>query len=136
MKGVYPVFIKKTDEEYLVYLPDVDCSTSGESMYDAICMARDLLGSYSLDGEPMPTPSDEATARQIAKEKADDEDLIFSNLPITMVDIDTEEYRKQLNTKSVKKNCTIPGWLNEKAEAAGLNFSKILQEALTQRLGL
>jgi antitoxin HicB len=34
----------------------------------------------------------------------------------------------------VKKNCTIPLWLNEKAEALGINFSKVLQDALVQKL--
>lgn len=136
MKAVYPVFILRTDEEYLVYLPDVNCTTSGKTIYDAICMARDLLGTYSLDGEPMPLPSDEAAAREIARKNADDEQLTFSDLPVTLIDIDTEEYWKQLHTKSVKENCTIPGWLNKKAEEAGLNFSKILQEALIKHLGL
>ncbi len=35
---------------------------------------------------------------------------------------------------SVRKNCTIPAWLNEKAEEQGINFSKILQDALLERL--
>jgi len=34
----------------------------------------------------------------------------------------------------VKKNCTIPSWLNVEAEKANLNFSAILQNALKQEL--
>ena len=34
------------------------------------------------------------------------------------------------NNKAVKKTLTIPEWLNEKAMAAGLNFSQVLQKAL------
>lgn len=138
MKGIYVTFIKKMPDGYFVYVPDVNAYTEGNSMYEAIVMARDLLGTFSLDDDPLPAPSDEATARRIAKEKADEpeEGIIFSDLPVTLVDIDTEKYRKQLNKKSVKKNCTIPSWLNQKAEAAGLNFSKILQDALIKQLGL
>ena len=138
MKGIYVTFIKQMSDGYFVYVPDLNAYTEGDSMYDAICMARDLIGTFSLDDEPLPAPSDEATARRIAKEKADDpeEGIIFSDLPAILVDIDTKEYRKQLDTKSVKKNCTIPSWLNQRAEAAGLNFSKILQDALIQHLGL
>ncbi|MCI6157613.1 MAG: type II toxin-antitoxin system HicB family antitoxin, partial [Peptoniphilaceae bacterium] len=39
-------------------------------------------------------------------------------------------------SKSVKKTLTIPGWLNEKALEANINFSQTLQEALVERLGL
>jgi len=35
---------------------------------------------------------------------------------------------------SVKKNVTIPVWLNVAAEKAGLNFSKILQAGLKASL--
>lgn len=133
MKKVYPVFIKKEKNDYLVYLPDVDDYTSGKTLYDAIFMARDLLGTLSLE-KKLPSPCDPETARKTAEEKADDPDFRFSDADITYVDIDTEEYKKKLDTRSVKKNCTIPAWLNEKAERAGINFSRVLQDALIQKL--
>lgn len=102
-------------------------------MYDAIYMARDLLGTWSLDQE-LPAPSSIEDAIQITKEKADDEDFTWSAGFPVLVDIDTEEYKKKLDTRSVKKNCTIPSWLNDKAEAAGINFSRVLQEALIEKL--
>ena len=34
----------------------------------------------------------------------------------------------------VKKNCTIPSWLNFEAERAGVNFSAVLQAALKSEL--
>ena len=34
------------------------------------------------------------------------------------------------NTRSVKKTLTIPAWLNDRALSQGVNFSKVLQEAL------
>lgn len=133
MKNVYPVFIKKEKKDYLVYLPDIDAYTSGKSFYDAIYMARDLLGTMSLEIK-LPSPSGAEKARKTAEEKADDPDFKFSDADITYVDIDTEEYQKKLDTRSVKKNCTIPAWLNDKAEAAGINFSRTLQDALIQKL--
>lgn len=36
----------------------------------------------------------------------------------------------------VRKNLTIPSWLNEKAEELGINFSQVLQEALLQKVKL
>ena len=134
MKNVYPVLISKNKNDYLVYIPDIDCMTEGSSFYDAIYMARDLLGTWSLDNQ-LPEPSTVKEAIRIAKKKADDEDFTWSAGEPVYVDIDTEDYRRKLNTKSVKKNCTIPFWLNEKAEAAGINFSRILQDALIEKLG-
>ena len=42
---------------------------------------------------------------------------------------------KKYGYKIVKKNCSIPAWLNTRAEELGLNFSKILQEALIEKIG-
>ncbi|MBR5163121.1 MAG: type II toxin-antitoxin system HicB family antitoxin, partial [Schwartzia sp.] len=49
----------------------------------------------------------------------------------TLIRIDADIAKQ---TKSVKKTLTIPYWLNEKAIAAKLNFSKVLQEALLEKL--
>ncbi len=38
--------------------------------------------------------------------------------------------------KTVKKNCTVPLWLCMEAEKANINFSKALQKALKDELGL
>ena len=37
--------------------------------------------------------------------------------------------------KAVRKNISLPSWLNEKAEKEGINFSRVLQEALLDKLG-
>ena len=49
----------------------------------------------------------------------------------TLIRIDADLAKQ---TKSVKKTLTIPYWLNEKALAAKLNFSAVLQEALLAKL--
>lgn len=41
---------------------------------------------------------------------------------------------KKYGKKAVRKNLTIPAWLNTSAEAQGVNFSQVLQEALEARL--
>ena len=135
MKNVYPVFITKDAGDYLVYAPDIDSYTSGKDMYEAIYMARDLFGTISLDGRAMPEPSDYESAVAIAREKADDE-IKWSEAPLSLIDIDFEEYKRKYDNRKVKKNCTIPSWLNEKAEAAGINFSRVLQDALIDKLNI
>ena len=45
-----------------------------------------------------------------------------------------QENLKEVNVKSIRKNVTIPSWLNEVAKRNNINFSKILQEALEKEL--
>ena len=53
-----------------------------------------------------------------------------------MIDVNFDEYRVRYENKMVKKNCTIPLYLEREAEKQGLNFSRILSEALAQRLSI
>lgn len=39
------------------------------------------------------------------------------------------------DNRYIKKNGTIPAWFIKKPEAAGINFSRVLQEALVEKLG-
>lgn len=128
MKVCYPVILTKCEDGsgYLVTIPDFDNNTFGETIPEAIEMARDainLLGvTYEDHNEELPEPSDIAALNCEANEIK------------TLVDADFDAYRRMLDNRSVKKNCTIPSWLNEKAEQANINFSAVLQEALKQRL--
>ena len=126
----YPVLMKQDGNEYLVYIPDFDIYTEGDSIADAIEMARDAMGTAGLDfktEEALPS----ASSFDEAKEKAKN----FSNGLATYVDIDFAAYQNRMRNKAVKKNCTIPFWLNEKAENMGVNFSKVLQDALIRIVG-
>lgn len=134
MKTAYPVFIKQSGNEYLVFVPDMDIYTEGTDFADAISMARDAIGCRTLDADP-PVASDYAAAMKKAKADAD-EDFDFSDGVLTLVDIDVDEYRRKHDNRVVKKNCTIPSWLNEEALAAGINFSQTLQDALKEKIGL
>lgn len=48
--------------------------------------------------------------------------------------IDLITYRKLLNNKLERRNVTLPNWLNVKAINAIFNISKVLQEALMEKL--
>ena len=49
---------------------------------------------------------------------------------MSFVDIDSAIYRKKIDTKTVRRNVALPSWLNYEADQAGVNVSRILQEAL------
>ena len=49
---------------------------------------------------------------------------------VNLILIDIDSYAEKYGDKAVRKNLTIPAWLNTFAEKNNINFSKILQEAL------
>ena len=44
--------------------------------------------------------------------------------------LDIDKYAEQYGDKAVRKNVTIPAWLNTFAEKKKINFSQVLQEAI------
>lgn len=138
MKQVYPTFIAQNDSDFLVYVPDMDIYTEGETFADAMEMARDAIGLKGTDMEDdkkkLPLPSSIEDAIKKAKEDADEFD--YSTGILTYVDIDFTEYRRRKGQKSVRRNVTLPSWLDFEADKAGINVSKVLQDALISTLKL
>lgn len=122
---VYPVIMSKERDGYFVTIPDFEINTEGKDLAEAIFMARDAIGLNGLqledEGKELPEPF----SINYTKDEGD---------VLTLVDVDMDEYRKKHDNRTVKKNCTIPYYLNAEAEKAGINFSRILQEALKQKL--
>lgn len=142
MKQVYPTFILDTNDgsehPFLVCVPDLDIFTEGDTFADAIEMARDAIGLTGISmedhKEEIPQPSDQEAAYE--KVSQDTEDIDFSKGVLTYVDIDFSEYRKKVDTKTVRRNVALPSWLNYEAEHAGINVSRVLQEALMDVLNV
>lgn len=142
MKQVYPTFIydtkDDTDHPYLVCVPDMEIYTEGDDLADAIEMARDAIGLAGICmedmGKELPTPSTQEEA--IAKVQTEVDEIDFSKGLLTFVDVDFTEYRRKNETKTVRRNVALPSWLNYEAEHAGINVSRVLQEALMNVLGV
>ena len=136
MKQVYPTFILNTNDgsehSFLVCLPDMEIFTEGDTFADAIEMARDAIGlagiSMEDNKEEIPVPSDQNAA--IEKVKHDTEDIDFTKGVLTYVDVDFFEYRKKDDTKTVRRNVAILGWLNQEAEHAEISVLRVLQKVL------
>jgi len=135
MRNVYPVFFTKTDDCILVEVPDLDILTEGKDMNDAIDMARDAieLKCVSMEDakEEIPSPSDLSLLNVSNGTFSEEGETVVS-----FVDIDSTEYRKKIDTKTVRRNVALPSWLNYEADKAGVNVSRILQEALIGTLKL
>ena len=142
MKQAYPTFIVNTNDEsehpFLVCVPDMDVLTEGSSFTDAIEMARDAIGLAGISMEDhkqeIPMPSEQTIA--IAKVQQDAEYIDFSKGILTYVDVDFSEYRRKIDKKTVRRNVALPSWLNYEAEHAGINVSRVLQEALMNVLNV
>ena len=135
MKNVYPVFFTKTNDNVLVEVPDLDILTEGKDMNDAIDMARDAIELTCVtmedNKEEIPNPSDISELNVDNGTFAEEGKTVIS-----FVDIDSTEYRKKIDTKTVRRNVALPSWLNYEADQAGVNVSRILQEALMSTLKL
>lgn len=125
MKNAYPIILTQGQKYVVVSIPDFDINTQGEDFADAMEMARDAIGLMGIDmqddGKELPTPTPIS-------------ELTVENSVVTLVDIDFDIYRRKNELRAVKKNCTIPSWLNYEAEKANINFSQVLQNALMEQL--
>lgn len=136
MSVIYPVIFTATHDEkdtYLIYIPDISGMTEGYGLEDAYHMARDYMGcsfyDKSIDDLPKPSKIQEI---DVTKGEFADAGESF----VTLIDFDLEAYRRKMNKKAVRRNVSIPEWLNTAAEEAHLNVSRILQEALMEKLGV
>jgi len=126
MKTAYPVVISKGSKYLIASVPDCKIDTQGKNIVEAIEMARDAISIWCVceqdAGRKLPKPSVISTVKH---NKGD---------TVTLVDVDLTAYRRKLDNRSIRKNLTIPSWLNERAEKAGVNYSQLLQTALKQHL--
>lgn len=135
MEKVYPVFFTKTDDCVLIEVPDLEILTEGTDMKDAIDMARDAIElkcvSMEDEQEIIPEPSDMSKLDVSLGTFYNDGETIVS-----LVDANPTEYRRKIDTKVVRKNVSLPNWLNYEAEKANVNVSRVLQDALIKVLGV
>ncbi len=142
MKVTYPVIFTEIDTNILIEVPDLGIfSESNEegktkgTLADAMLMARDAIGLACISAE------DNGKELVVASKLADvdvtkgtfyGEGLSY----VSYVDVDLMVYRNRVDNKMVRRNVTLPNWLNQEAEKACVNVSKVLQEALMMRLGV
>ena len=126
MKNSYPIILTPEKVDFSVYIPDFNINTQGDSMTEAIEMARDAIGLMGIDMEDDGKVIPEASSVNNVKYSGDE--------ILSFVDVDFTEYRRKNEIRTVKKNCTLPSWLCYEAEQANINFSQVLQAALKREL--
>lgn len=121
---IYPATFTQDTDYIMVTFPDVpEAITQGENLEEAFAMAQEVLGFALEDYTDYPKSSSISDL----KEQYPDSD-------IALIGIDMVAYMKKYHFKKVRKNVTIPEWLNNAAEDENLNFSQVLTEALELKL--
>ena len=126
-KYLYYAVFDYEDGNYNVSFPDLPgCLTFGETMSEALRMAKDALEGHLLVMEDykddIPNPSEPADI------------ALTENSLLIPIEVDTQLVRFKEENKSIKKTLTIPKYLNILGEENGINFSQLLKDALEQRL--
>ena len=126
MKLVYEAIFTPFEkgDGFTVEVPDLPgCVTEGDTLAEAIEMGQDAASGWILteleEGNDYPKPSDHVIVPEGS----------FSNYLV----LDMDDYSERYGRKSVRKNITIPAWLNTYGEKNNVNFSKVLTDALLKQ---
>jgi predicted RNase H-like HicB family nuclease len=128
MIHIFPaVFQQETDSRFSIWFPDLPgCATSGHSLPEALSMARDALCGWLdcaiANNDTIPQASG---VDDLAREPGQH---------ATLIDVDLDAYRRSKEQRTVRRNVSLPAWMNDAAERLGLNVSAILQQALREQL--
>lgn len=130
MKLIYPaIFYPFSDGSggYTVEVPDLPgCVTEGKNLEEAFEMVTDAASGWVLDeleeGKTVPAASKYTDVKT------------RENGQVNMILLDMDAYAEKYGEKAVRKNVTIPAWLNAFAEKQKINFSQLLQEALLTKV--
>jgi predicted RNase H-like HicB family nuclease len=123
MEYVYPaIFHRNEDGSYTVVYPDLPgCISEGKTLGNALYMAQSALkqwiGYLADKGQAIATASDLEDIKTSVGE--------FVNLICAEVK----------DSRAVKRTVSIPKWMDDKAVESGLSLSRVLQDALSERLG-
>lgn len=128
-KFYYPAIFLVADDGITVTFPDFDfIVTQGLTIQEAFEKSEEVLGvgidDYLERGEYPPKATNILDIN------------LLPNSYVSLISVDMDEWTKMYSNKSVRKNVTLPAWLNLLAEKENINFSSLLQDALLRKMGL
>jgi predicted RNase H-like HicB family nuclease len=124
---IYPAVFDYADDGISIEFPDLPgclpcANTTEEAVHNAKEAAALHLYSMEQDGDaiPEPTPVDRIS-------------LESNQIPI-LIEVYMPLYREAIDNSYVRKNVTLPRWLEQAANEKGINFSQVLQNALKKQI--
>lgn len=115
------------DGEYIaVNFPDIEGAfTQGKDFKEAYEKAEEVLGSLLSEMNKYPASS---TAEEISH--------LYPNSTLGLIGIDLEAFRRKYLSTTVRRNISLPEWLNNRATEEKINVSEVTVEALKKKLHL
>lgn len=129
---LFPAVVEKAEDGGIgMYFPDFPgTAILAADISDGIRRAKEMLVNRLLELEeqdlPVPDPSD-PTQIELSDPTSD---------RIVIIEVFMPPYRDEAANRAVTKNCTLPKWLRDAGEEAGLNFSQLLQNSIKEALGI
>lgn len=126
MKLIYPAIFYpfENGNGYTVEVPDLPgCVSEGDTLADAILMGTDAASGWVLD--ELEDGNDLPTASSISDMQPDDGGIV--NLLV----LDMDAYAEKYGSKAVRKNITIPAYMDTYLENHGMSLSKVVQDAIS-----
>ena len=125
MQYIYPAIIHEDPDGLWAEFPDLPgCQTFADTLDELLTNASEALACELVEslarGDKLPAARPMQT---IPREETSYPTLIRANINLAKA------------SRSVKKTLTIPAWLNDRARAQGINFSKTLHDALLEKIG-
>ena len=121
---VYPaIFHPNDDGSYTITYPDLPgCISEGKSLGNAVYMAQTAL-------------------TQWIEYLTDKKQSIPSASDLKSIDLSPEEFVSLIRAdvkdgRAVKRTVIIPKWMDDKVTETGLSLSRVLQDALKERLNV
>ncbi len=121
---VYPaIFHPNDDGSYTITYPDLPgCISEGKSLGNAVYMAQTAL-------------------TQWIEYLTDKKQSIPSASDLKSIDLSPEEFVSLIRAdvkdgRAVKRTVSIPKWMDDKVTETGLSLSRVLQDALKERLNV
>ena len=129
MKYIYPAIFTEEEDGILVDFPDLpSCYTDGATLDEAFENAEDALALtlWQMEEEHAAIPAPSVLAALHVPRGAS----------VALVRADTLPVRQMNDTRTVRKNVTLPGWMDTLAREHNINFSQLLQNAIRRECGL
>jgi len=131
MKYIYTAVFTPNEDGTKIHarVPDLPgCITTGRDLQDAIDQITDAASGWLVVAEDEGLPIPAASSQTEIARTADAE--------LSMIRVDTISYRAMTDTRSVRKNVSLPAWMASLADRQGVNCSQLLQEALRKQFGV
>ncbi|MDR0899881.1 MAG: type II toxin-antitoxin system HicB family antitoxin [Lactobacillaceae bacterium] len=135
----YPVIISEHSDSdyhdgrpyYIVESPNIPgMLTDGDTFDEAAFWAIDALATM-LEGEEYPEVQDPRKW-----ELKPNESIVYITVDMDAWSKNPRKYMKEQKKKTIRITATVPEYLRDLAKERGINISRVLTEALEQKLGV